>query len=105
MTKKKLGMLLLVPAVTLSLAACGMMTGKDKDGKVTIKTTVYPLQSFAEQIGGKHVKVSSIYPAGTDLHSYEPTQKKLVVSKSDLFMYTGDNLASGCKKWIKCHQR
>lgn len=51
--KKKLGMLLLVPAVTLSLAACGNDDGKDKDGKVTIKTTVYPLQSFAEQIGGK----------------------------------------------------
>ncbi|HEH3150295.1 TPA: ABC transporter substrate-binding protein, partial [Staphylococcus aureus] len=38
--KKKLGMLLLVPAVTLSLAACGNDDGKDKDGKVTIKTTV-----------------------------------------------------------------
>ncbi len=49
--KKKLGMLLLVPAVTLSLAACGNDDGKDKDGKVTIKTTVYPLQSFAKQIG------------------------------------------------------
>lgn len=48
--KKKLGMLLLVPAVTLSLAACGNDDGKDKDGKVTIKTTVYPLQSFAEQL-------------------------------------------------------
>lgn len=35
--KKKLGMLLLVPAVTLSLAACGNDDGKDKDGKVTIK--------------------------------------------------------------------
>ncbi|MGT2341086.1 metal ABC transporter substrate-binding protein [Staphylococcus aureus] len=82
-------MLLLVPAVTLSLAACGNDDGKDKH---IIKTTVYPLQSFAEQIGGKHVKVSSIYPAGTDLHSYEPTQKDILsASKSDLFMYTGDN--------------
>ncbi len=35
--KKKLGMLFLVPAVTLSLAACGNDDGKDKDGKVTIK--------------------------------------------------------------------
>ncbi|HHC6335858.1 TPA: ZinT/AdcA family metal-binding protein [Staphylococcus aureus] len=97
--KKKLGMLLLVPAVTLSLAACGNDDGKDKDGKVTIKTTVYPLQSFAEQIGGKHVKVSSIYPAGTDLHSYEPTQKDILsASKSDLFMYTGDNLDPVAKK-------
>lgn len=72
--KKKLGMLL-VPAVTLSLAACGNDDGKDKDGKVTIKTTVYPLQSFAEQIGGKHVKVSSIYPAGTDLQLRTNTKR------------------------------
>ncbi|MBH4890908.1 zinc ABC transporter substrate-binding protein, partial [Staphylococcus aureus] len=63
--KKKLGMLLLVPAVTLSLAACGNDDGKDKDGKVTIKTTQKDILS---------------------------------ASKSDLFMYTGDNLDPVAKK-------
>ncbi|EHJ07303.1 zinc ABC transporter substrate-binding lipoprotein AdcA [Staphylococcus simiae] len=97
--KKKLGILCLVPALALSLAACGNNDQKHQDGKITIKTTVYPLQSFAQQIGGKHVNVSSIYPAGTDLHSYEPTQKDILsASKADLFVYTGDKLDPVAKK-------
>ncbi|RIL81710.1 zinc ABC transporter substrate-binding protein, partial [Staphylococcus equorum] len=55
--------------------------------------------SFIKQIGGKHVDVESIYPKGTDLHSYEPSQKDILdASKSDLFVYTGDNLDPVAKK-------
>lgn len=40
-----------------------------------VYTTVYAFQSLTQQIGGKYVDAQSIYPAGADLHSYEPTQK------------------------------
>jgi hypothetical protein len=33
---------------------------------------VYPLKSFAQQIGGKYVHVESVYPNGMDPHTYEP---------------------------------
>ncbi|WP_436861530.1 zinc ABC transporter substrate-binding lipoprotein AdcA [Staphylococcus caeli] len=96
-------LLLITVALIVVLAGCGN-TDKDKSGsndgkKIKINTTVFPLKSFAEQIGGDHVEVSSIYPAGTDLHSYEPTQKDIInASKSDLFLYTGDNLDPVAKK-------
>ncbi len=37
-----------------------------RETKNKVNTTVFPLKSFAEEIGGKHVEVESIYPAGTD---------------------------------------
>ena len=50
---------------TMLLLACnqgdsnkGSKSGSDK---LQIKTTVYPLKSFIEQIGGEHVEVESIY--------------------------------------------
>ena len=63
--KKVLSLLFIIPLFAVILTACGNDDNKKQDGKVTINTTVYPLQSFAEQIGGKHVDVKSIYPAGT----------------------------------------
>ncbi|WP_323703165.1 zinc ABC transporter substrate-binding lipoprotein AdcA [Mammaliicoccus sp. Dog046] len=84
----------------LVITGCTQSNKKDNDSeKLKVSTTVYPLKSFIEQIGGKHVEVESIYPAGTDLHSYEPTQKEILdVSKSDLFVYTGYDLDAVSKK-------
>lgn len=97
--KRLLSLLVILPLFALILTACGNDDNKKEDGKITINTTVYPLKSFAEQIGGKHVNVKSIYPAGTDLHSYEPTQKDILnASKADLFIYTGDDLDPVAKK-------
>lgn len=102
--KRIIGIVALVAVLVLSLVACGKQDSdkqgeSKKDGKINITTTVYPLQSFAEQIGGKHVNVSSMYPAGTDLHDYEPTQKDMLkANKSDLFIYTGDDLDPVAKK-------
>ncbi|WP_368541273.1 metal ABC transporter solute-binding protein, Zn/Mn family [Staphylococcus warneri] len=97
--KRKLSLLLLIPLMILALAACGNGDDHKKGDKLKVNTTVYPLKSFTEQIGGKYVDVKSIYPAGADLHSYEPTQKDMMsAAKSDLFIYTGDDLDPVAKK-------
>ncbi|WP_110927332.1 metal ABC transporter solute-binding protein, Zn/Mn family [Bacillus massiliglaciei] len=80
----------------LILAGCG--TNEDsadkKDKKaLEVYTTVYPLQYFTEEIGGKYVNAQTIYPPGTDEHSFEPSQKDIVkMAESDLFFYIGYNL-------------
>lgn len=91
---------LLVLMIGVAAVACSNSNGDNKDNKkVKVYTTVYPLTSFVEQIGGEHVDVKSIYPAGTDLHSYEPTQKDILkASKADFFVYTGDDLDPVAKK-------
>lgn len=89
--KKTLSFIVLALTAIL-LAACGNDDSKSTNSsdKVSIYTTVYPLQYFAEQIGGKHVEVSSIYPPGTNEHTFEPTQQDMMkLADSDLFFYIG----------------
>lgn len=68
------------------------MVNTNKDA-LTVYTTVYPLQFFTEEIGGKYVDVQSVYPAGSDEHTFEPSQKDIIkMAKSNLFLYIGHNL-------------
>ncbi|KGR87746.1 metal ABC transporter solute-binding protein, Zn/Mn family [Lysinibacillus odysseyi] len=102
---KKLLSLLLLTIVALVLAACGgdkkekEHNSKDTDSALSIYTTVYPLQYFAERIGGDHVKVSSIYPPGANEHTFEPTQKDMMtLADADLFFYIGLGLEGFVEK-------
>lgn len=63
---------------------------KPNEQALSIYTTVYPLQYFTERIGGEFVHATSIYPAGANEHSFEPTQKDMMaLADSDLFFYIG----------------
>ena len=44
--KKVLSLLFIIPLFAVILTACGNDDNKKQDGKVTINTTVYPLQSL-----------------------------------------------------------
>lgn len=88
--------LLLIPMLALILTACNAndtensSTTETSDDKLSIYTTVYPLQYFSERIGGDAVNVASIYPAGANEHSFEPTQKDMMaLADADLFFYIG----------------
>lgn len=92
---KKFYTLLLLAVVTVVLAACGgdkttsTETEKSSD-KLSVYTTVYPLQYFAERIGGDYVDVASVYPAGANEHTFDPTQKDMMaLADADLFFYIG----------------
>jgi zinc transport system substrate-binding protein len=85
----------LIPVMLLTLAACSnensSAAGEDEGGQLEVYTTVFPLKSFTEQIGGDTVNVQTIYPKGVDIHTYEPTQKDMVgFAEGDLFVYTTD---------------
>ncbi|WP_346071720.1 metal ABC transporter substrate-binding protein, partial [Streptomyces cheonanensis] len=88
--------LLVISAVLLFFsAACtnkdnSAQTKQDKDKGLTVYTTVYPLTYFTERIGGGHVTVSSIYPAGANEHTFEPTQRDMMkLADADIFFYIG----------------
>ncbi|MGG2105398.1 MULTISPECIES: metal ABC transporter solute-binding protein, Zn/Mn family [Lysinibacillus] len=93
---KKALLLFLVTVLALFTAACGDKSSttspKQSEGKekMTIYTTVYPLSYFTKRIGGDFVEVSSIYPAGANEHTFEPTQKDMMkLADADLFFYVG----------------
>ncbi len=82
--------------VTAFLTACGNSTSEEhssSDDKLTIYTTVYPLQFLAKEIGGEYANVETVYPPGANEHTFEPSQKDIVsMAESDLFLYIGYNL-------------
>lgn len=58
--------------------------------KLTIYTSVYPIQYAVEKIGGDTIQALSVFPPGVDAHSYEPTTKTLTnLAKGDAFIYMG----------------
>ncbi|MEA0555403.1 zinc ABC transporter substrate-binding protein [Lysinibacillus irui] len=91
---KKLYLVLLVAVLAVFTAACGdkSTTSQKTEEKdtLTVYTTVYPLSYFAQRIGGDYVDVSSIYPAGANEHTFEPTQKDMMnLADADIFFYIG----------------
>lgn len=87
--------------LSLILSACA--NGQDQSPKskdqLSIYTTVFPLQYFTEQIGGKYVDVKTIYPPGADEHTFEPSQKDMMnLADSDLFFYIGLGLEGFVEK-------
>lgn len=94
---KKWFLMLAMFTFILFLAACnaddtksGANESQQNEDALSVYTTVYPLQYFTERIGGEFVDVSSIYPAGANEHSFEPTQKDMMaLADADLFFYIG----------------
>lgn len=102
---KKLVYLFIIAA--LLLAACNKNENRsnEENNTTTVYTTVYPLQFFAEKIGGDTVTVTSIYPPGSDEHTFDPTQKDMMaLADSDLFLYVGlglEGFVSSAEKTLK----
>jgi zinc transport system substrate-binding protein len=67
--------------------------------KLTVYTTIYPLQDFTDKIGGDLVDVKSIYPPNVDAHSFEPSTKDMInLANADLFIYTGAGIEGFTEK-------
>lgn len=65
-------------------SACGAArpVSGDKDGKLAVSVSFYPIQYLVESIGGDHVKVTSVTPANVEPHDFELSPKD-VTSLSD----------------------
>lgn len=86
--------------IVFLLSSCSLITSQhSNDKKLTIYTSIYPLQYVTNAIVGDVAKVHSIYPPGVDAHTYEPTLKEMTsIAKSDLFIYLGEGMESFSEK-------
>ncbi|MGV3463924.1 MAG: metal ABC transporter solute-binding protein, Zn/Mn family [Heyndrickxia sp.] len=103
---KKPLLLIIFTLFLIMATACSNQGEKtDNNQKLNVYTTVYPLEYFTKQIGGKYVSVKTIYPPGSDEHTYEPSQKDMMdLADSDLFLYIGlglEGFASKAKDILK----
>lgn len=64
-----------------------------EEGKVRVTATLFPLYEFAQVVGGDHVDVTMLLPAGAEPHSYEPKPSDiLAMQESDMFIYIGEEM-------------
>lgn len=91
MIKKSFKVMALLSITSLLLMACSPKDSNSENGDtIDIYTTLYPLEYFAERIGGNDVNAESIIPPGSDAHSFEPTTKTMTkLAESDIFIYNG----------------
>ncbi|WP_289139908.1 metal ABC transporter substrate-binding protein [uncultured Brevibacillus sp.] len=102
MKKGLLAMISLLTAV--SMVGCGAKEAAStphEDGQAAAKpkvyTTIYPLEYVAKRIGGEHIDVTNLVPAGVEPHDYEPTAKDMVaLAGADIFAFNG----SGLELWV-----
>lgn len=84
--------------VAFILTGCGENPSSDNNKNkdtLSVYTTIFPIEDFTKKIGGDHVEVKSVYPAGADAHTYEPTMKTMMdIAESDLLIYNGAGLES-----------
>lgn len=74
----------------LMLLLTGCSLTKDNLEDATIYTTIYPIEYLTETLYSDYADISSIYPKGADVTSYELTTKQIKnYAKGDLFIYNG----------------
>ena len=66
-------------------------------GSILVVTTLYPLEYFAQRIGGESVDVVNLVAPGVAVHDFEPTPKDIrLLDAADLVVYNG----SGFEPWM-----
>lgn len=86
---KKFRFLSLVLALFL-LCGCTTSSPQTSGEKLDVVCSLFPYYDFARAIGGEHVNVRLLVPAGRETHSFEPTPLDVItVSQADVFLYNG----------------
>ena len=80
----------------LVLAACGRQEEKKPvtaEKKLNVVTTVAPITSIVENVGGDKIKLTGIIPEGIDSHTFEPIPSDAkLLSQGDLIITNGLDL-------------
>lgn len=81
-------------------AGCNDSKQKEHSNKkTTIYTSVYPIEYIVKEIGGAHVEAISVYPPGSDGHTYEPTTKEIRdIARGEAFIYIGAGMEGFAEK-------
>jgi zinc transport system substrate-binding protein len=96
---KKPQLMLIIISAALLLSGCGTKAGPDTSpgGKLSVVASFYPMQDFALKIGGDKVSVTTLVPAGTEPHDWEPAAADIIALESaDVFIYNG----AGMEHWV-----
>lgn len=95
--KKTIIPIIFILILSLFLTACGRTQQTLISGKVNIVASFYPLYDFSKKIGGDHVNVINLVPAGVEPHDWSPKSSDMKnLNNAELFVYMG----AGFEGWV-----
>ncbi len=80
----------IVVALGVTAVACN---DEESDDSLVVVTTVAPLRSIIEEVGGDRITVVALVPEGTNSHTFEPPPSAVrEIERADLIVINGLNL-------------
>lgn len=77
-------------AIAALLSACGDDDGSPDDAKLRVITTVSPITSIVENIGGTAIDLEGVIPEGMNSHTFEPPPSVVsAIESADLIIVNG----------------
>lgn len=89
---------IVIPLAMLATVYTGspVQESSQKQEKITVVASFYPLYEFASRIAVDRAEVSSLVPVGIEPHDWEPTpQDRLKVQSADILVING----AGFERW------
>jgi len=84
--------------LTLIVTGCGKSQATLASDKINVVASFYPLYDFTRNIGGEHVNVINLVPAGVEPHDWSPKGRDIQnITKADMFLYLG----AGFEGWVE----
>ena len=76
--------------MALLLGATGCASSEDENGRLKVVTTVSPITSIVENIGGDRIELEGVVPEGVNSHIFEPQPSLAkVLADADLIIANG----------------
>jgi zinc transport system substrate-binding protein len=94
---------LAVASLVLALSACGSSSSQVDSNKtqITVAASFYPIEEIVRQVGGTHVNVVELTPAGQGAHDVQLTAKQLnVLSSASAVFYISDGFQPEVEKAV-----
>jgi len=80
------------------VCSCEKVPKKDPNAEKVVCTSFYLLADLAQKIVGDEMNVQCVMPVGSDVHSWEPTPKKVLeMTRADAFLMNG----AGLEEWTE----
>ena len=93
---------LILVSAAVALTACGETSSAGEGGRISVVTSLYPLEFAAQRIGGPCVSVTDLTPPGVEPHDLEVAPDDIAaVASADVVLYLGGGFQPALEEAIQ----
>ncbi len=100
------GRVVLLAATAVFLLAACSGAGGSRDRRLRVVTSVSPITSLAENVGGTRIKLQGLIPEGVNSHTYEPPVSDVrELADADLIILNGLHLEEPLRELAEANKK